>query len=83
MLLEQIDNVAHILVVLWFEDFPHNIFKPNPKIKEKSDRASQANFKTLEINPLKKQNLANKLAKLALNWQKQTKKGIRQSKSLC
>lgn len=48
-------------------DFPHHIFKPNPEIERKSDRASQSNFKILNINPLQKQNLANKLCSLALN----------------
>ena len=38
-----------------------------------SDRASQTNFKILNIKPLNKQNLANKLCKLALNLAKTNK----------
>ena len=55
------------------KEFPHHIFKPNHEIKEKSDRASQTDFKTLTINPLSKQNLANRLTKLALNLAKTNK----------
>ena len=54
-------------------NFPHHIFTPNLEIKEKSDRASQSNFTTLKIMPLKKQNLANKLCSLALNLAKTNK----------
>jgi len=53
--------------------FPHHIFKPNYKLGNKSDRASQTNFKTLTINSLNKKNLANKLASLALSLAKTNK----------
>ena len=53
--------------------FPHHIFKPNHQFQDKLDRSSQTKFKTLNIRPLEKQNLANKLCSLALNLAK-TKK---------
>jgi transposase-like protein len=47
--------------------FPHHIFKPNPNTPHTHQRASQSQFKTLNIQPRNKQNLANKLCQLALN----------------
>lgn len=54
------------------KDFPHHIFKPTNKINN-TTRASQSQFKTLKITTLTKQNLANKLASLALNLAKTNK----------
>ena len=70
---EKLERLKQYLEKIPTKGFPHHIFKSNPEIKEKSDRASQANFKTLNINPLSKQNLANKLAQLALNLAKTNK----------
>jgi len=53
--------------------FPHHIFKPNHQFQDKLDRSSQTKFKTLNIRPLEKQNLANKLCSLALNLAKTNK----------
>ena len=53
--------------------FPHRIFKPQHNLENHSERASQINFQHLKITALEKQNLANKLAKLALNLAKTNK----------
>jgi transposase-like protein len=55
------------------KDFPHHIFQPNPSIEHNHNRASTSNFKTLNITQNKKQNLANKLADIALNLAKNNK----------
>ena len=70
---EKFQRVKDYLNKIPTKEFPHHIFKPNPEIKEKSDRASQTNFKILNIKPLNKQNLANKLCSLALNLAKTNK----------
>jgi transposase-like protein len=57
------------------KDFPHHIFKENINKEEKQEkRASQLKFQTLKITKLSKNNLANKLANLALNLAKTNKK---------
>ena len=53
--------------------FPHHIFKPQYNLENHSERASQINFQHLKITALEKQNLANKLAKLALSLAKTNK----------
>ncbi|MBS3150753.1 IS1 family transposase [Candidatus Woesearchaeota archaeon] len=70
---EKLQRLKLYLEKIPTKDFPHHIFKSNHEIKEKSDRASQADFKILNIKPLSKQNLANKLCKLALNLAKTNK----------
>ena len=70
---EKLERIKTYLKKILTKNFPHHIFKSNYKIEEKSDRASQTNFKILNIKPLNKQNLANKLAKLALNLAKTNK----------
>ena len=49
------------------KQFPHHIFKKHLDFNAPKQRASNIEFKTLKITKLKKQNLANKLASLALN----------------
>ncbi len=70
---ERLQRLKQYLEKIPTKEFPHHIFKPNYEIENKSERASQTNFKTLTINPLSKQNLANKLCKLALNLAKTNK----------
>lgn len=70
---EKLQRIKTYLEKISTSNFPHHIFKPNPEIEEKSGRASQSSFKTLDINPLKKQNLANKLCSWALNLAKTNK----------
>ena len=70
---EKLQRLKLYLEKITTKDFPHHIFKSNPEIKEKSDRASQTNFSALSIRPLSKQNLANKLCQLALNLAKSNK----------
>lgn len=56
------------------KEFPHHIFKPNYSTEiQDHQRASQIDFKTLEIKQITKNNLANKLASLALNLAKTNK----------
>jgi transposase-like protein len=63
------------------KEFPHHIFKPkqhNEKggigtVGSNHSRASTSNFKTLKIEEKEKQNLANKLADIALNLAKNNK----------
>ncbi len=70
---EKMQRLKQYLEKIPTKDFSHHIFKPNPEIKEKSDRASQSSFKILNIKPLEKQNLANKLTSLALSLTKTNK----------
>ena len=70
---EKFQRIKNYLEKIPSRDFPHHIFRPNPEVENKSDRASQSSFKTLNIQPLNKQNLANKLAQLALNLAKTNK----------
>lgn len=70
---EKLQRLKLYLEKITTKDFPHHIFKPNPEIKEKSDRASQASFNVLNVKPLSRQNLANKLCSLALNLAKTNK----------
>src|SRR3989344_1085756 len=70
---EKFQRVKDYLNEIPTQDFPHHIFKSDHNIKEKSDRASQTNFKILNIKPLNKQNIANNLCKLALNLAKTNK----------
>jgi len=70
---EKLQRLKLYLEKITTKEFPHHIFKPNPEIKEKSDRASQTSFSALSIRPLSKQNLANKLCSLALNLAKSNK----------
>ena len=55
------------------KEFPHHIFTYNKKNNQNNQRASKLKFNHLKINHLKKQNLANKLTKLALNLSKTNK----------
>ena len=48
-------------------NFPHHIFTYNKDNNPNKQRASQLKFNHLELKHIKKQNQANKLAKLALN----------------
>ena len=70
---EKLQRLKQYLEKIPTKDFPHHIFKSDHNIKEKSDRASQTSFSALSIRPLSKQNLANKLCKLALNLAKSNK----------
>ena len=75
---EKLERIKTYLEKIPTQDFPHHIFKPmySSRVERDaipSDRASQTDFKTLTINPLSKQNLANKLTKLALNLAKTNK----------
>lgn len=64
---EKLQRLKIYLEKIPTSDFPHHIFKPNYNTEQKLDRSSQVKFETLNINPLRKQNLANKLCQLALN----------------
>ena len=55
------------------EKFPHYIFKPKVGTQGKLERSSQLKFETLKFIKLNKQNLANKLASLALSLAKTNK----------
>ncbi len=52
------------------KEFPHHIFTYNKDNNSNEQRASQIKFSTLKIKKIKKNNLANKLTKLALNLAK-------------
>ena len=64
---EKFQRIKQYLERIPTKEFPHHIFKPDYHLEQKSDRASQSSFKTLNVMPLQKQNLANRLTSLALN----------------
>src|SRR3989344_3029370 len=64
---EKLQRLKQYLEKIPTKEFPHHIFQPSHNTERKLDRSSQTKFKTLNITLLKKQNLANKLCKLALN----------------
>ena len=71
---EKYQNLKHYLEKIPTNQFPHHIFTPNhSNVKQKLDRSSQTKFQVLNIKPLKKQNLANKLCTLALNLARTSK----------
>ncbi len=70
---EKLQRLKNYLEKIPTSDFPHHIFKPNSGLGNKSDRASQAEFKTLNLDQLEKHNLANKLCSLALTLAKNNK----------
>lgn len=70
---EKFSRIKAYLEKIPSKEFPHHIFTPNHHLENKSDRSSQIKFKTLQITPFKKQNLANKLCSLALNLAKTNK----------
>ena len=67
---EKFKKIKEYLEKIPTSNFPHHIFKPSSQFNEKLDRSSQVKFRTLQVKPLEKQNLANKLCALALNLAK-------------